>query len=233
MSEWEDFMTRARNPGDDPKRKEVMEQLGSMDWLKAKLEEKGKGTAAKIAGFDTEADKYEVIFEITGNPPNPMMAKAMGAQKMKLTYWTAAMPESLAELGSAQKKFMELFSGMTGMAKGQGGDKKPGGMGAIAEPLMKLQKEYSEKGRLPMRMIMEIYMDFSALGPNIPEHLLALSKEPIMTMTMETKSYSDKLLEPKNFIVPVDYRNVGLKELSLEGLIPGITSAKKEEPAQK
>jgi hypothetical protein len=226
MSEWDTFVSRLQNPKKDPAVTESLEKMGNMEWLKINLESKGKGDAGDVAGLGAEVDLYDMKFEIDGTPPDPMIARAMGSQKMKIAYWTAPMPPSYAEMGSAQRKFMEMFGSTSAMTKQQGG-KQSASPFALGEPFMKLQDEYTKKGRLMVKMVMQMYMDFSAMGP-IPEQMKQLGAEPFMTMTIDTKSFSDEPLDPKMFVVPSTFRAVSIDELDLQGLMQGASNSPKK-----
>jgi hypothetical protein len=233
MSEWDSFVSQLQNPKKDPAITQSLEKMGNMDWLKINLQSKGKGDAGDVAGLGAEVDLYDLKFEISGTAPDPMMARAMGSQKMRIAYWTAPMPPSYAEMGSAQRKFMEMFGATSGVTKQQGG-KRNASPFSFGEPFMKLQDEYNKKGRLMVKMVMQMFMDFSAMGP-VPEHMKELGDEPFMTMTIDTKSFSDEPLDPKMFVVPSTFRAVGIDELDLQGLIPGVSESHKKaaEPEPK
>jgi hypothetical protein len=205
-----------QNADKDPKVAEAMRSAAGMDWLKIKIEPAGKGDAGEVAGLGAEVDLYTMKFEVTGNAPSPMAAKALGSQTMKIAYWTAPMPPSFAEMGAAQLKFMNMFSSASNVTK-QGGNKQS--PANFAEPFKKLQEEYTQKGRFMVKMVMETYMDFAAMGVPAPPELERLGSEPMMTITIETRSFSDDALDPKLFVVPAGFDSVKLEDLDLSGLV--------------
>jgi len=225
MSRWDVLAAGMQNASKNPEAAEALAKMGNMDWMKMKLEPAGKGDAGDVAGLGAEVDLYNMRFEITGTPPNPMVAKALGAQSMKIAYWTAPMPPSFLEMGEAQHKFMQMFGAAASMTKQSGkGHGSPMGLG---EPFLKLQDEYTKKGRFMVKMVMEMYMDFAAMGAPVPPEMERLGSEPLMTMTIETRAFSDEPLDPKLFIVPVDFESRNIEELDLSGLLQGASAPKK------